>query len=392
MIKMIPVSDLQLGMYVHKLDVFWIKHQRLNNGFLLTKPEELAEIIQNGNKQVWIDLNKGEDLAVKIDDGEQQTHRIHFSDNHQSVLASEIDNARLICQSAKPMIIEMFNQVRLGNAIELESTLPLIDDINRSVQRHPTALLSVVRLKNHDDYTYLHSVAVCALMMTLARQIGMDEHEIRMAGMGGLMHDMGKAAVSADIINKPGKLTDEEFDVMRSHPLAGQQILAACGAPFEAQDIALHHHEKINGRGYPNGLKGDEISLLARMSAICDVYDAITSNRAYKEGWDPADAMRQMASWEGHFDKKLFYAFVKSVGIYPVGSLVNLASGRVAVVTESTPDSLLQPKVKVFFSLLTHTPIRKKIINLAAPHCDDSIVAIADHSQWRDMDLNEMWL
>ena len=134
----------------------------------------------------------------------------------------------------------------------------------------------------------MHSVAVCALMIALGKQMGMSKAQVAEAGMAGLLHDLGKAVMPVDILNKPGKLTEDEFSIMKSHSVKGYEILLEGGqAKPSALDVTLHHHEKINGLGYPHNLVGENISVFARMAAICDVYDAITSSRPYKEGGSP---------------------------------------------------------------------------------------------------------
>ncbi len=232
----------------------------------------------------------------------------------------------------------MFNEARLGHAIDAEHCRPLVAEISESVYRNPGALVSLARLKSADEYSYMHSVAVCALMVSLGRTLGLNEAQCREAGLAGLLHDMGKALMPLEILNKPGKLTDEEFALMRTHPERGHALLVEGGGAGEAVlDVCLHHHEKIDGSGYPHRLSGEPLTLIARMGAVCDVYDAITSNRPYKAGWDPAESIARMASWQGHFDATVFSAFVRSLGIYPTGSLVRLASGRLAVVVEQNP-------------------------------------------------------
>jgi HD-GYP domain-containing protein (c-di-GMP phosphodiesterase class II) len=156
-------------------------------------------------------------------------------------------------------------------------------------------------------------------------------------------------------------------------------------------DVCLHHHEKYDGSGYPKKLKGEQISLFARMGAVCDVYDAITSDRPYKKGWGPADSLQRMAQWQGHFDPKVFQAFVRTVGIYPVGSLVRLSSGRLGVVIEQNDQSLLQPKVKVFFSSKSKLPIEQSVIDLANAHCQETIVAREQIEDWGFRNLDELW-
>ena len=160
-----------------------------------------------------------------------------------------------------------------------------------------------MRLKSKDDYTYLHSVAVCALMVALAKELGLSDEQVKQAGVAGLFHDIGKMAISSDVLNKPGALSDEEFGLVKGHPEKGHAILKASKEIDQVcLDVCLHHHEKVDGSGYPHKLKDDEISLFAKMGAVCDVDDAITSNRPYKAGWEPGISLQRMAHWTNHFD------------------------------------------------------------------------------------------
>jgi HD-GYP domain-containing protein (c-di-GMP phosphodiesterase class II) len=230
-------------------------------------------------------------------------------------------------------------------------------------------------------------------MVSLARQLKLDEKQIREAGMAGLLHDLGKAMIPMEILNKPGKLTDEEFDLIKSHPAEGHRLLVEGGTVGEIPlDVCLHHHEKVDGRGYPHQLKDEQISIFAKMGAVCDVYDAITSNRPYKAGWDPAESIRKMTEWcNGHFDAKVFQSFIKSIGIYPIGSLVRLSSGRLAVVTEQSEKSLLTPNVKIFFSTKANTYIKPEMIFLSRPGTTEKIVSREDAATWGIKDLNQFW-
>lgn len=301
--------------------------------------------------------------------------------------------ARKIFEDGRDTVEAMFRDVRLGRTVDTEAAMPLVEAINDSVLRHPQALISVARLKTADDYTYLHSMAVAGLMSGLARQLGLPEGQVVEAAMGGLLHDMGKAVTPLDILNKPGKLTDEEMQIMRQHPLDGHRLLVAGGVQNAVVlEIALHHHEKMDGSGYPNRLAGENIALMSRMGAVCDVYDAISSDRPYKRGWDPAESLKRMASWQGHFDPAVFQAFVRRLGIYPVGSLVRLESQKLAVVIEQTPDALLKPKVRVFYSAKLRSRVLVQDIDLSRPDCQDRIAQMESPSDWGFRDLEKLWL
>ena len=287
----------------------------------------------------------------------------------------------------------MFTEARLGQAVDAERCLPLVDEITQSVFRNPGALVSLARLKTKDDYSYMHSLAVCALMVSLARTLDRSEDECRQAGLAGLLHDIGKALMPLEVLNKPGKLTTDEYEVMKTHPQCGHQILVeGRGAPEAALEVCLHHHERMDGRGYPHGLAGEQVTLLARMGAVCDVYDAITSNRPYKAGWDPAESIATMATWQGQFDTTVFQAFVRSLGIYPTGSLVRLASGKLALVVEQNPSSLVAPTVKIFFSVKSNMGVPPLLLDLSRTGCTDRIVGRENPAKWGFKPLHELWL
>ncbi len=402
MLKKISVDNLRLGMHLHELCCSWLDNPFWRSRFLLTDPKDLSLIRGSGVREVWIDPRKGLDVqpgeATAVSD--EETRRVDLlaaqrlrPKPRQLPFDEEAKNAARICAKARQAVMTMFQEARMGKAIEADQAQSLVEEISDSVLRNPGALISLARLKTADDYTYMHSVAVCALMIALARQLKLDEDEVRDAGMAGLLHYVGKMAIPSEILNKPGKLTDEEFAIVRAHPLEGHKILSAAqGVVDSARDVCLHHHEKMDGTGYPYRLAGEEISLLARMGAVCDVYDAITSNRPYKSGWDPAESLKKMASWgSNHFDPVVFQAFVKSVGIYPVGSFVRLESGRLGVVVDQGDRSLLKPRVRVFFSSRSQTYIASELLDLSSPACTDAIVSREDPLKWGIRDTDRFW-
>jgi putative nucleotidyltransferase with HDIG domain len=418
MLKRIQIQHLTLGMYLHEFCGSWMDHPFWRAKFLLKDPKDLARIRETAVAECWIDTSKGLDVALGTAsvsreevDAQIETDFSRLEDlpplqvslpppppppvrdRSPTDMSSELKMAAAVCVRSKKAVISMFHEARMGRAVDSASAQSLVEEISDSVTRNPGALISLARLKTADDYTYMHSVAVCALMVALAKQLQLNDDQTRLAGMAGLLHDLGKAAIPLSVLNKPGKLTDKEFTVVRSHPVEGYHMLKEGGSvPDAVLDACLHHHEKMDGTGYPDKLKGENISVIARMTAICDVYDAVTSDRPYKSGWDPSESLRRMAEWTNdHFDLRMFQAFVKSIGIYPVGSLVRLTSGRVGVVTEQAPTALTMPTVKVFYSTKSDLRIPPELVNLAAPGCNEKIVAREDPEKWRFPDLNELW-
>lgn len=399
MLKKIAVSQLTLGMHVHEFCGSWMDHPFWREDFIVKTDDELRQIQHCNIKEVWIDIKKGVDVAgvtkqeteAQVDDKLEQIAKPEAPPPRVS-MADEVKRAAKICAKSKEAVVSMFQEARMGKAVDHEAAGALVDEISNSVMRNPGALISLARLRSADDYTYMHSVAVCALMVALARQLALDDKQTRDAGMAGLLHDLGKALMPMEVLNKPGKLTDEEFRIIKGHPVEGHRLLVEGGGAGEVPlDVCLHHHEKVDGSGYPKGLKGDEISLFAKMGAVCDVYDAITSNRPYKEGWDPAESIRKMTEWsKGHFDERVFQAFVKSIGIYPTGSLVKLASGRLGVVIEQSQKSLLAPQVKVFFSTKSKAYIPPEVIDLSKQGAE-KIVGREDAATWGLTDINRFW-
>ncbi|RYY76996.1 MAG: HD-GYP domain-containing protein [Gammaproteobacteria bacterium] len=403
MLKRIAAKDIRMGMFITELCGSWMEHPFFKTKFLLEDSQDLESLLKSGIKEVWINTEKGLDAdeivqGKTLSDIELETEAmlhdvVRTKSTEKTSMAVEVKNAQKICARAKEAVIIMFNDARMGRAIEVENAQLLVEEIADSVLRQPHALISLARLKNSDEYTYMHSVAVCALMIALARQLNLDEELVREAGLAGLMHDLGKIGVANKILNKPGKLTDDEFNVVKSHPQIGASILM--NNPLVSAlvlDVILHHHEKMDGSGYPHRLSGENISVFAKMGAVCDVYDAITSNRPYKKGWSPAESIRKMAEWsKGHFDEAIFQAFVKTVGIYPTGSLVRLESGRLGVVTEQSETSLLTPQVKVFFSAKLKTPILQETLDLSKLIGKEKIIGRESPDDWGFRNIEELW-
>ncbi len=385
MIKLIPVARLRPGMYVHDLHCGWLQHDFVRNRFLVAGPEDVARIRALGVPEVSIDTERGLDpdaapeapAAAAASLADPPPPAVHTA----SKVAGTQERARTLHREANEIVRNLLADVRLGRQIEIEKVEPLVARIVDSIFTSADALLPLARLKQHDSYTFQHSVSVCALMTAFARTLGLPRDTIREIAIGALLHDVGKARIPDEILNKPGKLTEAEFERMKSHVVQSKLILMATpGISPIALEVAAQHHERFDGSGYPNRLAGEAISLYGRMAAIVDVYDAITSERVYHKGMPPTEALRKLLEWSSnHFEPRLAQAFIRSVGIYPTGALVRLESKRLAVVQAQHADKPTLPRVKVIFHTAGHY-LQPEDLDLR--RSQDRIVAHEDFAAW----------
>jgi HD-GYP domain-containing protein (c-di-GMP phosphodiesterase class II) len=375
MLKKVDSSQLTVGMYIHDLSCDWMTHPFVRNRFLIGSDDEIRKIVNAGIHDVVIDSDKGLDVqdAPTVAEAQAKTEAelVHIATQPVIVkrvsLGEEMNRAAQIRHQATGLVRSVMRDARLGKAIEVDAVEPVVQNITESILRNPGALVGLLRIKNKDDYTFLHSVSVCTLLVAFCRSRGMDGDTIHQAGLGGLLHDTGKALVPDSILNKPGPLTEEEFEIVRRHPRDGYDILLKSPevGPIPL-DITLHHHERLDGSGYPDKQNGEQISELAQMAAIVDVYDAITADRCYHKGMSAADALRKIYEWSKfHFNPTFAQEFMRCIGIYPVGTMVLLESGRLGVVIEPHETNLLAPKVNVFFSTKTNVYIKPEMVDLS---------------------------
>jgi putative nucleotidyltransferase with HDIG domain len=388
MLKKIPVARLKLGMYVHDLNCDWMNHPFLRNQFLIEDADMLRKIAEARIDEIYIDTDRGVDVAdesaapIVVPPPEQAAPHMEMSAAAAPVLSIEVLRARKLHSEANKLVSGLMRDVRLGHQIEVEQCMPVVEGIMDSIFRKPEALLPLAQMKSRDEYTFQHSVAVAALAAAFGRTLDMPREVIKELAIGGLLHDVGKALVPDRVLNKPGKLTDEEFGLMKDHARLGAELLRKTPGVSEiAYSAAAEHHERFDGSGYPNGLKGDGITVYGQMLAIVDVYDAITSLRVYHKGLPPTEALRNIFQWSKcHFSPTLVQAFIKGIGIYPAGSLVRMESGRMGVVREIVPDKLLQPVVKIFYNADKRCYLSPETVSLA--DCDDKIVAHESFDKW----------
>ncbi|MEH3102109.1 HD-GYP domain-containing protein [Sphingomonas adhaesiva] len=394
----IATKDARLGMYVHAVEGGWLASPFWRSHLVLSKPSEIAKLVKAGIATITIDTSKGVgpaqaappappvDDVPAIADRRVASEDAPYSGPERRLRkrgSSELDRARETVERSKEAVSRMFAEVRMGNAVDAADVSPLVDEIAESVARDATAMLKVTRLKNKDEYTYLHSVAVCALMINFARRLNLPEDEVRDLGMAGLLHDIGKMSVPSALLDKPGALEPGERSVVQSHPVKGHQLLSESeNISAAVLDVCLHHHERVDGTGYPERLTGEQLSLHARMSAICDVYDAVTSNRPYKRPWSPSEALARMRSWEGHFDPALFAIFIESIGIYPVGGLVRMGDNKLAVILTANDEDPTAPRVRCFYDIPAQAMV---------PHRDVDTGGGASHRTILRSERGEHW-
>lgn len=384
-------------MYVHDFDCGWLDHPFARNQMMISSFEELRKVREAGVKSLFIDTDKGGGVqgAPSREEAEVSLEKeiVGMAKRANAApafvpLSDEIKRASKIKIDAQNVVREVMQDVRLGKAIKVDQVETVVQNITESIWRNPGALIGLLKIKTKDDYTFLHSVSVCTLLVAFCRSLGFDEEITRQAGLGGLLHDVGKELVPDEVLNKPGKLSDKEFHLIKQHPQNGYDILLKESTVGSIPlDITLRHHERIDGSGYPGKLVGSDISQLAKMAAIVDVYDAITSDRCYHTGMSAPDALRKIFEWSKfHFDPTLVQAFMRCVGIYPVGTLVRLESGRLGVVTKAHQSNLLAPTVNVFFSTKSNTYIRPQEIDLARPYGHggaDKIISHENPEKWQ---------
>jgi putative nucleotidyltransferase with HDIG domain len=395
MIKKISVQQLQPGMFIHDMNCGWMEHPFMTGTLKVKNDKEIEKITGSGIREVYIDTSKGMDMADAPTETEVKASIAHemeiIAETTKPVesasLHDEMARSQKVHGEANKIIHSLMMDVRLGKQIELEQVDPIVGRMSESILRNQDALLSLCRIKQKDNYTFLHSVSIGALMMSFARAVNLSPEEMRLVGIGGMLHDIGKMKVPDEILNKPGKLTDTEFDIMRSHVVYSRDILSDTPGIAQASlDVAAQHHERYDGSGYPLKLKGSEMSIYGQMASIVDVYDAITSDRCYHKGMEPTVALRKMFEWSKfHFNPELVHTFVRSIGIYPVGTLVMLESGRIGIVIEQREASLVQPLVRVVFNAKKEYYIKPEDVDLSKPLGKggaDKIVSHESPAKW----------
>ena len=385
MLKKITSKQLRIGMYINDLDCSWLKHPFTLNKFLIEDASEIQKIRTASIESIEIDTSKGLDVVVeKVIQQDNKSLKAHYKKNEHGInnVKVEMQAAKKAFSEAEIFITNMMASTKMGQHVELEQIDPVINKLGDSILRNHNALLGLSRIRSMDKYTFEHSVSFSVLMMSFAKSMGKEKDFIRLVGIGGLLHDIGKTMTPDHILNKPGKLTPEEFVIMKEHVVHSRLILEKTeGLSKVSMDVAVMHHEKFDGNGYPKGLKGDEISLAGQMSAIVDVYDALTADRCYHKGKEPSDALKFLLNGSGaHFNPELVQKFIQSVGIYPVGCLVLLSNDYLAQVIE-VKENMLKPVVEIFLNAKKRSYVPRKVIDLSN-EAELKVKSVESYKEW----------
>lgn len=372
--KRIPVTDLEIGMYVADMNTPWLNHPFLLGNRVIKTAREIDALQKYGVRDVYIDTEKGVDsrraVPARVADAESRADmfrelaraRREDSDGKPDPLEEmavrrhgppsfekELPRARKLYEEAKEEVTRLLDDARMGRALDGEAVTGMVDGMVASIFRNPDALVNLSRLKSFDEYTYHHSLNVAVLSIALGRSLGLVRDELRRLGIGAILHDVGKMRVPQEILNKPGKFTAEEFSVMKTHTFRGAKLLLESEEmEKECSAVALNHHERYSGNGYPRGIAGMAIGKPGLISAIADVYDAMTTRRVYDPGTTPQEALGRLFEWGGaEFHPVYVQKFIRCVGIYPVGTVVALDTGETGVVSAQNRPNLLRPWVRI---------------------------------------------
>jgi putative nucleotidyltransferase with HDIG domain len=349
--KKVPVSDLRIGDKILKFDRGWLDTGFIKHKFVIKDQSVLDKIHKNGIEYAFIEEKPEEKKLDDILAGEMPAEECLEKPEEKFIDLADFNNASDLYKESIKIVKDVLIDIRAGKMFNTGAVKNVAENITELTLKNKNILSSVTKLKQYDDYTFQHSMNVSIYAASLASLLGMSEGEITRIANAGILHDVGKMLVPQEVLNKPGKLTDEEFEVMKSHVQMGYEFLLKQGLPKDMLRLAYEHHERYDGSGYPNGLKDGEISIEGKIGAVVDIYDAITSDRVYHKGMEPPSALKLMFKWtDSHINKKVFEFFVLNVGIYPVGSLVLLNTNELAVVGKTNLKKPTEPVVLTFMN------------------------------------------
>lgn len=381
----IPVNQLQAGMYVIAITSQTGGMEIAQMGLVTTR-RQIDDLIRRGVLTVRVDLARSKLAGIE---------QIIFPDPAASSIASQRPTGsangegrelkiRRLYQEARELQGKFIRQLKAGEPIDITPLATVAEEMVDTMFTHGDAMLCLARIRAKDAYLMEHSMNVAILLANFGRYLALERSVLKELTLGGLLHDVGKIMTPDEVLNKPGKLTDEEFTVMRQHVVHSHDILSSTpGITATMLEVAANHHERLDGTGYPRHLKGDQLSLYTRMSGIVDVYDAVTADRVYKQGMQPTQAFRILLKGaDHHFDRLLVTKFIKCMGVYPVGTLVQLSNQRLAIVMQRNPQEPLKPVVKVIYHAAQRHYLEVQWLDLAKSGVQESIESTVDPKEF----------
>ena len=384
MLKKITVDQLKPGMYVTNITDQGISlHEHEREGRIKDQKTILA-LSKRGVRELYIDTEQGDDSphATPIEQSEKQLEN-KIKDiatqqkpkNKEVSFEQEFEKASQMHHEALDMVSHAMEAAKTGNIVDLDNIENMAENFMDSVERNQNALACLSRIRDKDSYLMEHSVNVAVLMSILGKYLQLERGYLHQCVTGALLHDIGKILIPDTILHKPGKLTENEFAIMKRHASYSKKILQKNhGFPQVSINVAGQHHERLDGKGYPEGLQGEAISKEARLAAVVDIYDAITADRVYHKGMPPSTALKRMLEWSGpHLDTQYVHAFIKAIGVYPVGSLVELSNGLAGIVVEENPGSI-KPIIKVMYNVKRNIYAKVTTLDLSLQTCSEHIV------------------
>ncbi|MBE9538209.1 MAG: HD-GYP domain-containing protein [Proteobacteria bacterium] len=394
-------KDLYMGMYVSALDRPWLDTPFLTQGFYIEAREDIDRLREHCD-YVLVDVRKSRYLAAELTVNAFRSRPIPLKgrklDSRPRLAPEQIFHNRPIepyrddtaweeehpkAKQALDTLLQdindIYSEVIEGGNIDVIKLKKSVGPIVASISRNPDACLWVSRLKMHDEYTYQHSLGAAIWSVSLGRQLGLPKRDLRSLAMGCLLMDVGKLRVKPELLRANRELNLEEAAQIASHVEYGLEIIMQSGITNpDVIDMVAHHHERFDGSGYPDGLKEDTIPTFARIAAIVDTYDAVTSKRDYAEAISPPDAIKLLYnSRDVDFQAELVEAFIQAVGIYPAGTLVELSSGEVAVVVAEYRARRLRPKVMVLLDAQKNKLEKSVMLDLREPGENNNMPALS---------------
>lgn len=389
--EVIEVSQLRIGMYVCDLDRPWRETSFLFQGFEIRDQEQLDALRKYCRTVTILRVETGYSIDPQAQRAatkatvpglatssrslgvEREVYKINNHPNAQSMypditsLPEEVDKVRDTFIESRLLVQELLHDAKFGRSMNYAGAKQAVRGMAESVIRNPDALMCFAQLKRKDDYTALHSLRVCILALAFGRQLDLTRDQLEVLGLGALLHDVGMAKVPEEILGKAGPLTPAETAIMQQHVVWGADMLyASHQIPSAAIDIVTSHHERHDGSGYLHGAHGDQISNFAMIGAIVDHYDAITSDRVYQGAISAHSVLMQMYGWRDKlFSAALVEKFIQCLGIYPIGSVVQLNSGEVGVVAAINREQRLKPHVMLVYGPDRQPYPEKPIANIA---------------------------